>query len=157
MQFGVKYDAKGKITKLYDLSNNENDVIQTDTSKSFTFNYNGMTLDGNRIMQSTFVSEIAQPNIFSIVTDKSNVLNTYLCDGISSTKRHAIFGSTAISLYAGTLYNSAVVSYNPMLLTVRWDTTDSIFVNNSYQASHDAGSQSLTGMMLGGFYDRLLS
>jgi len=153
VQFGVKYDANGKVTKLYDLSDNENDFIQADTSKSFTFNYNGMTLDGNRIMQSTFASEISQPNIFSIVTDKSNVLNTYLCDGISSTKRHAIFGSTAISLYAGTLYNSAVVSYNPMLLTVRWDTTDSIFVNNSYQASHDAGSQSLTGMMLGGFYD----
>lgn len=61
--FGIKKDANNKITKLYDLTVNGNDWIQTDTSKSFSY------IDGT--IDSIYGNNKSMPFTTAITTIRS--------------------------------------------------------------------------------------
>lgn len=64
--FGVKKDANDKLTKLYDLSTNNNDLAQSDTSKAPTWYADSIEFDGtNDYMQVLYVRE--DPLTFFVV------------------------------------------------------------------------------------------
>lgn len=154
VQFGVKYDANNKVTKLYDLSNNENDLVQTDTSKAFTYAVNGMTSDTARYMTVAFADTIAQPNLTIMLAKQDNAYNSNWIDGITSDLRHNIETSSDIQFFSGTL---RIYSGEPSnvfsVVSVRWDSDDSLFVNSVFDTSGNTGSQSLSGITLGAEYD----
>lgn len=78
--FGVKKDANNKVTKLYDLSSNNNDIAQTDTSKSPTWSNGYNTFDGsNDILYKTarLLSGATTAQLYAVIKTATAQNNKY--------------------------------------------------------------------------------
>lgn len=147
--FGVKKDANNKVTKLYDLSNNDNDLVQADTSKSPTWYADSLLFDGvNDDMKDSWTSQ-SQPNLVTIATRNNSTGNKYFYDGI--TARNALGqGVAPLNMFAGTVRSTgySIALNERSLITVDFNTTDTTWVNGSYTGSGDAGAQGSDGITL---------
>lgn len=153
-KFGIKKNANNKVTVLYDLSNNDNDLIQADTSLAPTsFAPDSIQFYRGRYMVSTFNAAATQPITIVMASNflwKNETGTDQIYDGLDGSNRHNLQNQgTDRDFFAGTDFVSTTsLPSSDVVFTVVTNTTDSLFINNSYATSGDAGSHSLGGIYL---------
>jgi len=159
--FGVKKDAANAVSKLYDLSGNNNDVVQATGAnqpvwtKAVQGGRAGLVFDGTDILTLTLGSALSQPNtVFAVFKDISGAGVISIFDGPAGS-RHALQRIVATEnwrIYAGGTINgpNGHSGVTPTLASIVFNGISSgLFISGVSEASGDIGIQGLGGFWIG--------
>ena len=158
--------ANGFVTEWRDQSGNGYDAINTTASQQPKVYdaTNGIVLENNKpalewtgstiALQADFGQTYSQPNTFFVVHKKINSAG-HIFDGIDAFSRNAQFSD---AIYSGIVLNGAYPVAqigNHNLLTAVFNLTNSeSYLNSQFKITGDAGSNDITGVMIGARYNK---
>lgn len=170
-RFGWKNAGSNAVSKLYDLTSNNNDLVQATGAKQPTWTsavqngLPGLAMDGARKMAVTFSGALSQPNsIFFVGYKAAGASRTAYVDGIASGHRNSILdyyeGSYPVELYAGSAETWGTVTdlrgVSFILSAFFRDAVPAaslLYVNGVQKVSASPGTNDLTGITLGATVD----
>ena len=150
------------IGTLTDQTGNSRNATQATASKKPTAQtVSGMKVarfDGtNDHLVTASWTAISQPNTAIVLAKYDNAMasNDFIFDGITATDRHLIFSTGSFKFFAGNILTGPTDDSNWHVFVAKFDTTTSaLYLDGGAAAvSGHAGSQALTGLVVGGGYD----
>jgi hypothetical protein len=160
-QFGYKDAGSAKVSKLYDLSVNNNDLAQATAGLQPTWTANrnngrsGLVFAADRLYSASIVP-YSQPNTIIMVIYKSVNTRCCYCDGIATGHRNCIldwYTTYYLEFYAGTaeVYSASYGNNSRFIIAGLFNGASSILWRNglNIKSGTTPGTNDLTGFTIG--------